>query len=191
MASGLVSTIALLVPVLNQNPVVQPPRPTYDCVTYGGNLTPHQFQLAPGNTTTTLGNITVPNAFIGATGTYPLETVRWDFSNVMQNFPSQVEVSGVVQYVTVQTSTQIYTTQRYNMTYRWVIASAPLDPPVMSLDGKAPITTLSMPIHVGTVNLVTADEEHAGAAFNEKDVVEMEQVVTQQHEIWSSVKSRL
>ena len=184
MASGLVSLIALVVPILNQNPVVQPARPTYGVVAYGANLTPNQFQLAPSNTTTTLGNITVPNAFIGSNGVYSLESVRWDISNVMQNFPSSVQVDGVVRYVTFQNAGQIYTRQQYNMTYRWRIAGVPLDAPVMSLDGKAPIATLSMPIKLGTVT-------KADAPFDEKDVVEVEHTVTQEHEIHSSVKGRL
>ena len=173
--AALVSGIRLLVPVVNQNPQVQPPlppRPTYTCVTYGGNTTPHQLHVAPGITQITLGNVTVPNAVLGATGTYPIAAVRWDIIKVMEKVRSQVEVSGTVTYVTVETPTEITTTQTINMTCRWRIAVVPLDPPTMGMNGQTPIATLNMWIRAGNANMV-ADEEDHGAICNEEDVVEV------------------
>ena len=185
-----ISRIRLFVPVENQNPMVQPPRPTYECVTHGGNTIPQEFEVEPGIPVFTLGDVEVPNAILGGNGTYSIAAVRWDIMKIGKDVRSQVEVSGTVTYVTVEDPTEITHSQTIKMTCRWRVGAVPLDPPSMSLDGRAPITTLTMWIKAGNANVVAAHDEDEDAIFAEENTVEVEQVLTQQHKKQSPVESQ-
>ena len=177
MGNYLYTEIRLFVTVVNQNL-----QSTYLCAAYGANLTPAQFQLTPGAQQVTQGAMSVPNAEIGAEGTYPLEQTRWDVqppSGVL----STAILSGTVTYVTVELLFETQTTQTIDVTPQVDPAQVPIDTAhVHFINDGTPSITLLMVVFAGSVNLAAADKKDYQAAATNNGTISMKRVITQKKE---------
>lgn len=170
--------------------VEQLPR-TYDCVATG--TMPDSFQVPPGQVVQTTGNVAVPNAYVGAEGTFwitpsPAWKVNYDFAP----FPSLVVLAATVTYVTVSSCTTTTTTQDINVECQVTDPYIPLNIN-LTFDGNEPVVGLAVDILAGPYGDTSKESETGGSQTRKFGPIRFAQTVSRKHTIHlpSPSKSKL
>jgi hypothetical protein len=179
MGDYLYTDILPFVTVIN---VSSNPQSIYTCAAFGANLAPANFQLNPLGQQATQGDMGVPNAVIGAQGTYPLTQLRWDVKSTSGNV-STVMLSGTVTYVTVEDPFETTTTQTISVTPQIAPTQIPINIGNLGFqDNGTPLLTLTMNIFAGSVNQGAAEGNADQAAATANATNSMKRVITRKKE---------